>query len=185
MQVVGTGLTDRRDDAVVPRLRCLRVALAQPARVGLDMQVPTGLDVDDAEHADRRKGELARIGDVRGDDTVAQGKPAQAGEPVGAVEKVGRDDDLSAMVLGAVCPAERGGEVGRRIRTSVATWGVVDARERGEHAGPTLSRWQVLELVAAGDQYAEPVAAAACHHSEGGQCCQYDLALLPPGRTEV
>src|SRR3954447_23295779 len=89
------------------------------------------------------------------------------------------------MVLGAMCPAESCGQVRRRIRSSVAARDVVDARQRGEHTGPALSWWQVLELVAAGDEYAEPVAAASGHHGEGGQCRQHDLALLPPGRPEV
>src|SRR5947209_1055277 len=57
--------------------------------------------------------------------------------------------------------------------------------QRREDTCAALPRRQVLELLAAGDEHAEAVAAAAGEHAEGCQRCENYLALLPTGGAEV
>src|SRR5439155_18312230 len=101
VQVVGTGLANCGDDALVARPSRFGGAGPQPAGAGLYVQVPTGFDVDDAEHAYRRELQLARIGDVHGDDAMPQREAVQSISPAGSVEEVRCDDDLPAVVLRA------------------------------------------------------------------------------------
>jgi len=89
--VCACGANGARDVTALPcgRLRVPRPQLAAP---GLHLAPPTGLGIDEREHADRRQLELARVDHLDRKDLVASAEAAQRPLPARLGEEVGDDD---------------------------------------------------------------------------------------------
>ena len=131
----------RGDRRVARSAAAARTLARSDWRRGLDVALPPGLGVDDGEDPDRRELELARVGDVHGDDLVVQDEGAQRLRPVVVAEEVGDDDDLAAARLRHEQPAQRAGEVGAGAGRARLPRGVVDAASAAmSHAAPAPRR---------------------------------------------
>ena len=138
--MVGSGFRERPADLFVAGRGGLLVAPTQGGRVGLYVETPAGFGVDDAEDSDGRQAQLPGIGHMGGDHLVAQPRRRMEVCPVGRVEEVGDDHDLTAPVLSPFEAGQSGGQVGVGARSSWRAGYVVEGREGGEQGDAAVSR---------------------------------------------
>ena len=100
--MLGSGFGHKAPDLGVTFPCSGSVALAQGSGARLDVEMLTGLRVDNGQHADVGQLEFPWVGHLHGDHLVPQAESAQGGRPVGWVQEVGDDDDLAPPPQGII-----------------------------------------------------------------------------------